>query len=115
MTADYEDIISISHDDIVSNKCDVTLDKLSAQDIEDVQEYMLGNQEPLESENTLKLPRHLKEHKQRTSHRPGQKPSKERIRAQQIIHEHNIKIKGKELKPTPFRIDPLPGKSQRRL
>ena len=79
MTADYEDIISISHDDIVSNKCDVTLEKLSDQDIKDIQVYLRGNQKLQDDTEEIKLPKHLKEQKRRVSHRPGRKPSKERI------------------------------------
>ena len=112
MMVDEEDIISISHDEIISNKCDVTLDKLSEQDIADIQQYMQGKQKPREIEKTIKLPRHLKEYKRKTSHRPRRKPSKERIRAQQIIHERNVKIIRQELKPTPLRIDPLPDTSK---
>ena len=106
LTTDEEDIISISHDDIISNKCDVTLDKLSDQDIEDIQVYMRGEQECPEETINIKLPRHLKEQKRKLSHRPSRKPSKDQIKAKKMIQEHNIKIRKKELLPTPLRINP---------
>ena len=100
-----DDIVSISHEELVTRTCDVSLDRLSQSDIEDIQSYLKGNkcvETEAGEDDVIKDP---KKKVKRRSHRPLRKPSKERIHAQKIIQKRNEQIRKKVIKPSPLRVD----------
>ena len=80
-----DDIVSISHEELVTRTCDVSLDQLSQTDIEDIQSYLKGKEGTDQETPEQDVPKHLTGKSKCCSHRPVRKPSKERIKAQKII------------------------------
>ena len=103
LTPEEDDILSISHDDIMSNKCEVSLEKLSNSDLDEIK-ATLRNQ----SEDSSSSPSSLeRKPTKKVSLRLCKRPSTARMRAQRIINAQNAKIRCKEVIPHPYKAAPV--------
>ena len=87
LSPEEDEIVSISHDDIMSNVCEVSLERLSSTDLEEIQATLKGTDTSTDLSDVLDSKPKIK-----PSHRPLKRPSKECLHAQRIISERNEKI-----------------------
>ena len=100
LTPEEDDIVSISHQEIMERQCNVTLDQLDPADIEDIQQKLRPRTVDT-TPSTADQCSPLK--KKRESHRPLRHPSKLRIAAQLKIRKRNEQIKAGQILPKPVK------------
>ena len=88
-TLGEENIISISHDDIISNKCEVSLKKLSNSDLEEIRATLCNKCEDNSSTTSSGDEKPVK----KVSLCPCKHPSTARMRAKRLINARNAKIR----------------------
>ena len=83
LTPQQDDIIFISHVDVIYSKCSVKLNRISDAQIAELCEHKNDTQSPSTSSDLTESPAV----KRKTFYRPKHKPSRARVRAQKIITE----------------------------
>ena len=97
-----DELFSLCHSDIMSCRCKVNLERLTKTDILDIQKA-LNPKKPDDKPEEEDLHVGLKSSKpKRLSHRPMKRPARERLKAQQLITEHNRKIRSHEINVKPI-------------
>ena len=89
LTPEKDDIVSISHDDIISNKCEVSLEKLSVSDLDEIK----ANPRKKGEDNNSSLSSPEEKPIKKISLCPHKRPSTARMRAQKLITTRNAKIR----------------------
>ena len=103
LTPEEDDIVSISHDDIISNKCEVSLEKLSVSDLEEIKANLRKKGE--DNNSSLSSPEETPIKK--ISLCPRKRPSTARMRAQKLITTRNAKIRRQEVTLKPYKPVPV--------
>ena len=103
LTPKEDDIVSISHDDIISNKCEVSLEKLSGSDLDEIKANLQKKGEDNNSSSSSPEEKPIK----KVSLHPHKRPFTARMRAHRIINARNAKIRRQEVIPQPYKPVPV--------
>ena len=109
MNAEEDEIYSFSHQDIIAQKCKVSLENLTSKDIDDIKDYLKPTAPGSDSSSSYTTPDADSEpvkKSRKVSHRPRKQPSKARICAQKLIRERNEKIVFKKILMTKVKVTP---------
>ena len=101
-------VISLSQNDILSNKCHVSLKKLSDNDLEEINVTLHTKQADSSSTTSSRDEKQVK----KISLHPHKCPSTARIRAQRLINAQNTKIRRKEITPVPHKMPEVPSRQE---
>ena len=84
LNPEQDEIVTVSHQDIISRHCTVDLENLDANSILDIQTYLRGEEKHTVGKATDQSSEDLQvvAKRKRHSYRPGHKPSKDRLKAQ---------------------------------